>query len=166
MFYLWTISIPSLFWFWFSFLLLILSVITSWFSQFNAFDFLLVLLVLLLEELDGSKKHHLDKGNQLAEDQPVVNHLYIGCGGQALHLADEDGGHHQHGGQVHTQCCLKEEGLEEGSGVGDHHEEEGGEVGGHHLTHDLSLQCDCHSDSSIFLFMDEAIISDCKQYHV
>ena len=45
-------------------------------------------------------------------------------GGQALNLADEDGG-----------------------GVGDHQEEERGEVGGHDLAHDLSLHLDCPSDS-------------------
>ena len=42
-----------------------------------------------------------------AEGQPVVDH---GRGrGQALHLADEDGGHLQRGVQVHAQGCLKEE---------------------------------------------------------
>ena len=34
-----------------------------------------------------------------------------------------------HGGQVHAQGCLEEEGLEEGGGVGYHNEEERGEVG-------------------------------------
>ena len=47
-------------------------------------------------------------------------------GGQALHITDEDGGHHQHGGQVHTQGCFKEERLDEGGGKGDYSEKEGG----------------------------------------
>ena len=46
----------------------------------------------------GSEKYDLSKGNQLAEDEPDVNHLDVRGGGQALHLADEDRGHHQHGG--------------------------------------------------------------------
>ena len=69
----------------------------------------------------------------MAKDQPDVDHLDVRGGGQALHLADEDGGRYQHGGQVHAQGCLKEEGLEEGGGIGDHHEEDGGEICGHHL---------------------------------
>ena len=50
------------------------------------------------EELQRCHKHHLNKWNQLAEDEPVVDHLGGRGGGQALHLADEDRGHHQH-------CC-------------------------------------------------------------
>ena len=40
-------------------------------------------------------------------------------------------GHHQHGGQVHAQCCFKEDGLEEGGGKGDRRQKKCGEVGGH-----------------------------------
>ena len=76
------------------------------------------------KELQGCYEHHFNKWNQLAEDEPVVDHLGGRGGGQALHLADEDGGHHQHGGQVHAQGCLKEEGLKEGGGIGDHHEKD------------------------------------------
>ena len=61
-------------------------------------------------------------------------------GGQALHITDEDGGHHQHGGQVHAQGGLKEEGLEEGGGEGDGKKKEGGEEGSHQLADELSLQ--------------------------
>ena len=53
--------------------------------------------------LHGSEKNDLGEGNHLAKDEPDVNHLDVGGGGQALHLADEDGGHHQHRCQVHTQ---------------------------------------------------------------
>ena len=52
--------------------------------------------------LHSGEDDDLSKRNHLAEDEPDVNHLDVGGGGQALHLADEDGGHHQHGGQVHT----------------------------------------------------------------
>ena len=69
--------------------------------------------------LHRSEEDDLSKGNHLAENEPDVDHLDVGGGGQALHLADEDGGHHQHRGQVHTQSCLKEEGLEKSGGKGD-----------------------------------------------
>ena len=35
----------------------------------------ILLLLLLPQVLLDSEKHHLGKGNQLAEDQPVVDHL-------------------------------------------------------------------------------------------
>ena len=34
-------------------------------------------------------------------NKPDVNHLDVRGGGQALHLGDKDGGHHQHGHHVH-----------------------------------------------------------------
>ena len=55
---------------------------------------LLIFLVLLPEVLLGSETHHLGKGDQLAKDEPVVDHLGGGGGGQALHLADENRRHH------------------------------------------------------------------------
>ena len=65
---------------------------------------------------------HLCEGNELAEDKPEVDHLGVGGEGQLLHHAGEDGRHHQHVGQVHTQGGLKEERLEEGGGKGDDQE--------------------------------------------
>ena len=69
--------------------------------------------------LHGCEEDHLGEWDHLTENQPDVDHLDVRGGGQALHLADEDGGHHQHGGQVHAQGCFKEEGLEESGGKGD-----------------------------------------------
>ena len=110
---------------------------------------------------------NLSKRHQLAQDQPVVDHLGGRGGGQALHLADEDCRHHQHSCSVHAQSCLKEDGLEEGGGIGDHHEEEGGEVGGHHLAHNLPLQCDCHTDSFFrAICKDKNIFSDSEKCHI
>ena len=91
------------------------------------------------EILHCSEKHHLNKGQKLAKNKPAVNHSDFWGGGQALHLADEDCGHHQHGRQVHAQGSLEEEGLEEGGGKGDCQQKEGREVGGHYLTDKLSL---------------------------
>ena len=48
--------------------------------------------------LHRSEEDDLSKGNHLAENEPDVDHLDVGGGGQALHLADEDRRHHQH-------CC-------------------------------------------------------------
>ena len=91
--------------------------------------------------------NHLGEGNQLAENKPDVNHFEVGGEGQLLHHAREDRRHHQHVRQVHRQGSLKEEGLEEGGGKGDHHEEDGGQVGAHHLTQDLSPQHNGHTYS-------------------
>ena len=41
----------------------------------------------------NSEENNLGKGNQLAENEPVVDHLDLRSWGQALHVADEDGRH-------------------------------------------------------------------------
>ena len=92
--------------------------------------------------LYGCQENDLSEGNHLAEDKPQVDHLDVGGGGQALHLADEDRRHHQHGRQVHTQGGLKEEGLEEGGGECDSQQKEGGKVCCHQLTCDLPTHYD------------------------
>merc|ERR1712126_67048 len=92
----------------------------------------------------SGKQDNLDKGIDLTKDQPDVDHLDIRGGGQALHLAHEDGGHHQHGGQVHTQGCLKEERLEENGGKGDCCQKKCGEICCHQLTHYLPFQNHYH----------------------
>ena len=99
----------------------------------------------------GKYGFHLSEGDQLAEDQPVVDHLGIRCDWQFLHNADEDGCHHKHVGKVHSQGGLEEERLEEGCGKGDHHEENRGEVGRHHFTLYLSLQHNGHLYSIFWL---------------
>ena len=81
------------------------------------------------------------KGTNWQNTSQISSILMSDAGGkQTLHLADEDCGHHQHCGQVHTQGRLKEEGLEEGGGKCDCNEEERGEKGGQHLACDLPLQ--------------------------
>ena len=85
--------------------------------------FLLGGCLIVSEVFHGSLENDLREGNQLAEDEPVVDHFGVGGGGQALHLADEDCRHHQHGGQVHTEGRLKEESLEKGRGKSDQREQ-------------------------------------------
>ena len=105
----------------------------------------------------------------MAEDEPDVNHLDDRGGGQTLHLTDEDGGHHQHCGQVYTQGCLKKEGLEEGSGKGYSCQKNGREIGGHHLTCDLSFHQNFHP-YPFFAFnkgcFDEVPFDNSKEYHI
>ena len=83
------------------------------------------------KKLQGCYEHHLNKWNQLAEDEPVVDHLGGRGGGQALHLADEDGRHHKHGSQVHAEGCLEEERLEEGCRKGDYRQKKCWKIGRH-----------------------------------
>ena len=70
------------------------------------------------------------KRNKEAEDQPDVDHLGVRRWRELLYLAGEDGRHHQHDGQVHSEARLKVDWLEEGGGVGDDQQEQGGQVGG------------------------------------
>ena len=109
--------------------------------------------------LHRSEEDDLSKGNHLAENEPDVDHLNVGGGGQALHLADEDGRHHQHGRQVHAQGCLEEEGLEEGGCEGDGNEKKRWKIGRHHLPGDLSPKHNHHLDP-IFLAPLEFPIND------
>ena len=102
----------------------------------------------------------------MTENKPKVDHLDVGGGGKALHLADEDGGHHQHGGQVHAQGGLKEEGLEEGGGEGDGKEKEGGEVGRHQLADKLSLQDNRHPQPILVSVVLQIPRRDLKDVHV
>ena len=97
--------------------------------------------------LHDSEKDNFSKGNHLAEDEPDVNHLDVRGGGQALHLADEDGRQDEHCGQVHTQCGFEEDRFEGGGGKCDCNEKERGEVGGQQLAHNLSLHCEFHSQT-------------------
>ena len=75
--------------------------------------------------LDGSEEDDLGKGNQLAEDEPDVDHLDVGRRWQHLHLPDEDGRRHQHYCQVCREGGLKEDWLEVGGGKGDQDEKDG-----------------------------------------
>ena len=80
--------------------------------------------------LHRSSEDDFKEGNNQAEDQPNIDHLHVRGGGQLLNLAGEDGGHHQHDGQVHGNDITKEIFVKEGGGEGDKEQEDGGEVGG------------------------------------
>ena len=83
--------------------------------------------------LDCSPEDDFKEGDNQAEDQPDVDHLHVRSGGQLLYLAGEDGGHHQHDGQVHRNGIGKQVFVKEDGGEGDEEQEDGGEVGGKQL---------------------------------
>ena len=91
--------------------------------------------------------NHLKEGNHQIENEPNVDHLYIGCLGEVLWDGYEHGCQNQHHGQVDSDhlesksefdhsikwiwsYSLKEEGLEVVGHVGDGDEEQGGDVDG------------------------------------
>ena len=96
------------------------------------------------ERLDHGPEDHLGEGDHQAEDQPQVDHLHVRGGGQLLYLAREDGGHHQHDGQVYSYGIAEEVFVEEDGGVGDEEQEDGGKVGGQQLCCNLPLQFQSH----------------------
>ena len=69
-----------------------------------------------IHQINNKKMYYslnLCKRNKLSKDEPDVDHLDIGGGGQRLGHADEEGGQHQQRGQVHRHHRLKEEWFEE-----------------------------------------------------
>ena len=85
--------------------------------------------------LHHRRDHHPGEGDQLAEDEPDVDHLDVCRRWQLVHHRYEDGRHHQHRRQVHrhrsllhvisslqlklnfSMLHLKVEGSEEGGGI-------------------------------------------------
>ena len=55
------------------------------------------------QTLHHSPQDNFSEGDKEGEYQPVVNQLCVRGRGQLLDLAGEDGGDHQHDGQVHRQ---------------------------------------------------------------
>ena len=100
---------------------------------------------------DAQRQCNLDlcKRNQLSKDQPDVDHLDIGGGGQRLGHADEEGGQHQQRGQVHRHHRLEEERLEEVGGVDNAEDEYGGQEGGQELIHDPPVHNDLQINSLV-----------------
>ena len=93
---------------------------------------------------DGSSKDDFKEGDNQAEDKPDVNHLHVRGGRQLLYLAGEDGGHHQHDGQIHGDDIAKEVFVEEGADEGDEEQEGGGEICRQKLCGNLPLEFQGH----------------------
>ena len=90
--------------------------------------------------LNRSSEDNFKEGDNQAEDEPDVDHLHVRGGGQLLYLAGEDGGHHQHDGQGHSNSITKEISVKEDGDEGDKEQEDGGEVGGQQISSNLPLQ--------------------------
>ena len=94
--------------------------------------------------LNSCSDDDFEKGDKQGEDQPDIDHLHVGGGGQFLYLAGEDGGHHQHDGQVHSNGIGEKAVVKEDGDKGDDEQEGGGEVGGEQLHANLPLQLQGH----------------------
>ena len=69
--------------------------------------------------LHDGQQNNLKKWIKLPKDEEDIYHLDIGSRRKHLHDSHKDGGHDQHGRQVHGKSSLKEVRLEEGGGIGD-----------------------------------------------
>ena len=81
--------------------------------------------------------------------EPDVDHLDVGGLGQAAGDADEQGGEHQEGGQVHRHRRLEEEVLEEVGRVDYGEDKDGGQIDSQDGVQDSSLEDQGHLDSFV-----------------
>ena len=116
--------------------------------------------------LDCSPEDYFKKGDNQAEYQPDVDHLHVRGGGQLLYLAGEDGGHHQHDGQVHSNGIAKQVFVKEDGDKGDEEKEDGGEISGQQLCGNLPLQLQGHEHYVRFFLLCQCQVCDCKHGQV
>ena len=119
-------------------------------------------LTVAVDTLNCSSEDDFKEGDNQAEDQPDVNHLHVRGGGQLLYLAGEDGGHHQHDGQVHSNGIAKQVFVKEDGDKGDEEQEDGGEVGGQQLCSNLPLQLHGHVHNITIWVVFQFKFSDCE----
>ena len=91
--------------------------------------------------------------------EPDVDHLDVGGLGQAAGDADEQGGEHQEGGQVHRHRRLEEEVLEEVGRVDYGEDEDGRQIDGQDGVQDSSLEDQGHLDS----FVPVGVVDVCER---
>ena len=75
----------------------------------------------------GMQKN-LHKRNRLCEDQPNIDHLYVGCGWKTLRNTDEESGKYKEGSEVDSDNSLKEEVFKEVCGVDNDEDENSRQV--------------------------------------
>ena len=97
------------------------------------------------------EKDDLDEWDQLAANEPDIDHLDVGSGGKSLHHSDEDGGEYQHCGQVDTKGRLKEVWFEEGGCPGDQNKKNRWQVSRHQLIQNFSFEHNFHLYSLLWL---------------
>ena len=85
-------------------------------------------------------QQHLCEGDQLGEDEPDINQLDIGGGGEGSRNTDEQGSQDKEGGQVYSDHCLEEEILKEVCSIDNAKEENGWEVNCQNCVHDSSFK--------------------------
>ena len=64
-------------------------------------------MVTVFKDFNDGPENNFSEGYKKATNQPNVNHLGVRCGGQISYLAGEDGGHHQHDGQIYGKSISK-----------------------------------------------------------
>ena len=116
--------------------------------------------------LNSCSDDDFEKGDKQGEDQPDIDHLHVGGGGQFLYLAGEDGGHHQHDGQVHSNGIGEKAFVKEDGDKGDEQQEGGGEVGGEQLHGNLPLQLHGHVHHVAVLVLDQDQVYYCEHGQV
>ena len=96
-------------------------------------------------------KQNLHKGNHLGKDQPNINHLHIGCGGEALGDTDEEGCENKEGGEVNCHYSFKKEVFEEVCSVDYDEDKDCWEVDSQDCIVDSSFQnnSDMYSSSNV-----------------
>ena len=88
-----------------------------------------LVLVPLRDVLDQDVEDEDGEGEGQAEDEPHVDELDVGGGGQLVGDCHVEGVHHQHGCDGHGHVGLEVLLLEVERGLADEHEAEGGHVG-------------------------------------
>ena len=116
--------------------------------------------------LNSCSDDNFEKGDNQGEDQPDIDHLHVRGGGQFLYLAREDGGHHQHDGQVHSNGIGKKFFFKEDGDKGDEEQEGGGEVGGEKFHGNLPLQLQGHVHRVAVLVLDQDQVYYCEHGQV
>ena len=102
-------------------------------------------VLLLHQPLDDSDKESLGEWDHLSKDQPVLDPLEVGGGGQLVEDADQQGGDRQHHREVHRDGGVEElRQLEEGGDVAEDDQEERGKEGVFRLNGQSSLERDLH----------------------
>ena len=118
-------------------------------------------LAFAVQTLDCRSQDYFKEGDNQAEDQPDVDHLHVRSGRQLHNLAGEDGGHHQHDGQVHGDGVAKQALVKEDGDKCDEEQQDGGEVGGQQLCGNLPLQFQGHVHHvAVWIFFQDQLGHD------
>ena len=100
---------------------------------------------LLHQPLEDSDQDGLCERDHQSKDQPVLDPLDVGGGGQLVEDTDQQGGDRQHHREVHRDRSVEElRQLEEGGDVAEEDEEKRGKEGVYRFNGQSSLERDLH----------------------